>query len=243
MKYLVAERNFAGFLTAVYDFYYVHNKDGCITSDAEKGGMLDEVTDIKTDLSKAVKVRQGIIKLAGAAGYKEITDAYCSCDPEKEGKIFEFLKLMFSHGRAAFNMFAEPCVIAFNDLTKKVWYEIHRLEGFLRFQQLASGAYYAYFGSDNDILELLLPHFKARFNDQQFFIHDIKRKKIAMYDGKNITTMVAPEKLNIDLSGNEEFFSRLWKEYFNNVTIENRKNPKLQRQYAPIKYRWFMNEF
>ncbi len=242
MKYLVAEGNLAGFLTAVYDYYYVH-KEGNITSDAEKGGLLDEMTDIKTDLSKAIKVRQGIINLVGAVGYKEITDAYCSCDAEREDKIFEFLKLLFRHGRAAFNMYAEPTVIAFNDLAKKVWSETHRLEGFLRFQQLASGVYYGYFGSDNDILELLLPHFQARFNDQQFVIHDIKRKKMAIYDGKRIETMVAPEKLNIDLSANEEVFSRLWKEYFHNVAIENRKNPRLQRQYAPKKYRWFMNEF
>lgn len=242
MKYLVTERNLAAFLTAVYDYYYVY-KDGCITSDVQCGGMLDEVTDIKTDLTKASRVRLGIIKLAGAAGYKEITDAYCSCDPEKEVKIFEFLKLLFERGRAAFSMYSSSTVIAFNDLAKKVWYEIHRLEGFLRFQQLESGVYYAYFGSDNDVLELLLPHFKARFNDQQFVIHDIKRKKMAVYDGKNIETLIAPDKMNIDLSANEEVFSRLWKEYFNNVTIQNRKNARLQRQYAPMKYRWFMNEF
>jgi probable DNA metabolism protein len=242
MKYLVAEKNLVGFLTAVYEYYYVH-KDGCIISDAERVGLLDEAVEIEGDLSKAVKVRNGIKKLVGESGYKEIADAYRNCDAEKEGKIFEFLNLLFSHGRAVFNMYSEPSVIAFNDLIKKVRYEVHRLEGFLRFQQLESGVYYAYFGSDNDILELLLPHFKSRFNDQQFVIHDIKRKKLAVYDGKKIETFVAPEKIHIDFSAGEEVFSRLWKEYFNNVSIQNRKNHRLQRQYAPVKYRWFMNEF
>jgi len=34
----------------------------------------------------------------------------------------------------------------------------------------------------------------------------------------------------------EQFFQDLWKEYFHNVSIEDRKNTKRQQQFLPKKY-------
>lgn len=243
MKICVIENNLAGFLTAVYHSYYTHKDIDFITSDYNKATMLDSVVEPETDTLLARKVREGIIKKAGKSHYDLIYNAYLSCDEQKEQKLFEYLKLFFKKGRQCLTMYAEPSVIAFNDMLKKVNHEKHRMLGFLRFQEMQNGIYYAYFGSDNDVLELIIPHFTTRFNDQQFVIHDIKRKKMAYYDGAKTHFSLAPESVNITISDKEVLFSELWREYNQNVAIDNRKNIKLQNQYAPKKYRWFMNEF
>ena len=243
MKICVIENNLAGFLTAVYHSYYGHKDIDFITSDYNQATMLDTVIEPQTDTALARKVRDGIIKKVGKSHYNLIYTAYLSCDKQKEQKLFEYLQLLFKEGKNILSMFAVPSVIAFNDMVKKVKHEAHRMHGFLRFKEMENEIYYGYFGSDNDILELILPHFEKRFNDQQFVIHDINRKKMAYYDGTKTHFSLAPETVNITISDKEVLFSELWREYNKNVAIDNRKNLKLQNQYAPKKYRWFMNEF
>lgn len=243
MKILVPENNLAGFLTAVYHAYYTHKDADTITSDSGTVTMLDEKVEIETDLDLARRVRSGITKKAGSLGYRDISDAYLSCDDKKEQKIFKYLKLLFKNGRGVYSMFAEPDVIAFNDILNKVRGEVHRFHGFLRFQEMANGTFYSCFSGDNDIIELLVPHFKARFNNQKFVLHDIKRQKLVYFDGGKCHYLVAPEKFNIILSEDEVMFSELWRQYHKNVSIESRKNLRQQRQFLPKKYRWFMNEF
>ncbi len=242
MKLLLTDNNFAAFLTAIHYAYYVSRPD-IITSDCAAISMLDEVVEIFADLELARKVRKGIIDKVGHSGYKEISDAYLSCDKNKEQIIFEYLNLLFRFGKAVFDMHNNEKVISFEHLLKKVWHEAHRMHGFLRFQEMDNGIYYCFFGTDNDILELILPHFKARFNTQCFVLHDIKRKKLAYYDGKECHLLPVAESISISLSDRERLFSSLWKEYFGNVAIAERTNPRLQTQFAPKKYRWFMNEF
>jgi len=243
MKVCIIENNLAGFLTAIYHFYYTHKDIDVITSDYNKATICDIVIEIPVELELAIKVRNGIIKKVGRVNYGDIYGAYLSCDSEKEQKLFEYLKLLFKEGKNTLTMYASPVVIAFNDMLKKVRHETHRMYGFLRFQEMENGIFYGFYGSDNDVLELILPHFKARFNDQKFIIHDISRKKMAYYDGRIIHTFVALDTVNIAISDKEILFSQLWKEYNKNVAIDSRKNIKLQNQFAPKKYRWFMNEF
>lgn len=236
MKVYIVDKNLVCFLTSIYHYYYTNKGIERITSDNNSITMLDQAITISEDLEKAKKVRQGIIKKVGKSRYKEIADAYLSCDKQKEQKIFEYLKILFIEGKKVFTMFSNQTIIDFNYMLKKVKNEAHRMSGFIRFQQMQNGIYYSYFSGDNDILELIISHFKIRFNAQQFVLHDIKRKKMAYYDGNTVQTFIAPNKLNITLSDNEILFSKLWKEYFHNVAIENRKNIKVQNQFLPKKY-------
>jgi len=243
MKILIPEQNLAGFLTAVYHAYYTQKDAGTISTATQKATFLDESIEIPADAALASKVRAGIVSKAGRDAYDEVATAYLSCDREKEEKIFAYLKLLFAHGRNVLTMFGNPAVVAFRDVLNKVTHEAHRFKGFLRFQELASGVYYSYFGGDNDVIELLLPHFRGRLNTQKFILHDIKRGKLAYWDGAAMHLVPAPRTVNVLLSENELLFSALWKEYHEHVAIEERKNLKLQRQFVPKKYRWFMNEF
>jgi probable DNA metabolism protein len=65
-------------------------------------------------------------------------------------------------------------------------------------------------------------------------------KELAYIDG--IIHKVADFDLPL-LSDNEEKFQKLWKLFFENVTIKKRKNLKLQQNFVPLLYRKYMTEF
>lgn len=124
---------------------------------------------------------------------------------------------------------------------KKVRFEIHRFHGFIRFMETASGALYAPFSPDNDICDLLAPYFRGRFPQFPFVIHDVKRKKAAIYDGKTI--FIAPlNEANILLSANETEWQSLWKNYYAAVNIPSRERLKQMKGYMPTRYWQFLPE-
>ena len=124
---------------------------------------------------------------------------------------------------------------------KKVGNEIHKFHGFIRFMETASGALYAPFSPDNDICDLLAPHFKARLPQFPFVLHDVKRKKATVYDGQTLFT--APlDEANILLSADETGWRSLWKKYYAAVNIPSRERLKQMRGYMPARYWKFLPE-
>ena len=243
MNILVCEKNLVGFLSAVYDSYYTSRNADIITSDINDCTLTDSFCASAESMSKARRVRDGIIKKGGMFAYDTVLDAYLSGDRLKERKIFDFLRLFFARGRSAFEAYDRPCVTAFNDMVRKVRHEIHRVSAFVRFQETKSGVYYGFFRADNDILERIAANLAPRFNTQKFVLHDFERRKMAFFDGKDIFYDSAPEQVEIELSDSEENFVKLWRNYTRNVTVESRENLGLQQKLAPKKYRIFMNEF
>lgn len=261
MKILICERNLVGFFSAVYHTYYGHRDAGLITSDPARITLFDEGVTVPADIALAEKVRGGIIRKVDsvryAAGerrfcpgysdrhsmYKEVIDAYLNSDPDKEQVLYEYIRLLLDHGRGVQDMYGNDAVMRFNDLLRQVRGERHRLEGFVRFQELDGGALYGHFTSDHDILEILTEELLPGYNTERFILHDVGRKKLIYYDGAACHKLLAPDGVDITLSEDESAFQRLWKQYFKSVSIDSRVNPRLQSHFLPKKYRHFMHEF
>jgi len=243
MKIILCKNSFESFLSAFYDSYYAHKGADLIRSATSGQDLLSEFYQTTDSMEKANKVKSAIIKKGRYSLFNEVSNAYRSNNQKKEEILFAYLKLFFKHGRSLFNMFALPEVIAFNDMAKKVYFEVHRLQAFIRLKEMSNGIFYGYYSSDNDILDLLIPHFVPRFNSQQFILHDYKRGKLAFYDGEVCRFATLNAKIEIELSDTQLIFDRLWKDYHKNVSIKERANPTLQRAFLPKKYRHFMSEF
>lgn len=160
----------------------------------------------------------------------------------KDTVAFAYFRLLAQKKRPVRGMLAEIAVLDAEELMRKISRELDRMHGFIRFTESASGALYAPIAPDNDVCDLLLPHFRARLPHFPFVIHDVKRKKAAVYDGKN--SFCAPlERAEVVLSANEECWQSLWKSYFSAVNIPSRERLKQQRAYLPVRYRKLMTEF
>ena len=108
-----------------------------------------------------------------------IKDAYRSEDKYKELAIYYVLLNYQKYGEKVIYMRNLKCTNKLLALAKYVHSETHKWKGFLRFQEMENHFYYAEFEPINDILELLAPHFKTRFQREDWLIKDVKRKKYA----------------------------------------------------------------
>ncbi len=124
---------------------------------------------------------------------------------------------------------------------RKVSHEVHKFHGFIRFMETQSGALYAPFSPDNDICDLLAPHFRMRLPQFPFVIHDVRRKKACVYDGQSL--FVAPlSQAEVLLSSDEQGWQTLWKKYYAAVNISSRERLKQMRGYMPARYWKFLPE-
>lgn len=225
-----------GFFTAVFDAYT--DKDAYLTSSkAFQSGLFDTFIEVESEETKAQRVMKKLFSLS-SQGAREILSILRTEADEKEQAAFLYAKKIVRYGEGARSRLADAEVHRALDLSGRVWKEVHRLKGFLRFREMENGVLYAPCSPDNDIVDLLLPHFIDRLQGLAFVVHDCRRGIAGIYDGKE-WVLVAAGRAEIRLSEKEEAFSALWKKYYQTVNIPSRKNLRQQKNYMPVRY-WSM---
>lgn len=238
MIYYFCDGTPESFFTAVFDAY---NKECFITSDSEIQLSLGcETVRVLADAEKCRRVLQGL-KQYDHNAEEDILTALRNCSAQKEQVCFLYIKCIFERKTAIKNAYSLPAVVDFNDLLYKITGETHRLKGLLRFKETANGTFYAPYSPDNNITDLLMPHFAARFKAEKFVIHDIERGIAGLYNGEYwITAHIG--KAEICLSENESAFESLWKEYYKSVNVKERPHEKQMKRSMPVRYWKFLPE-
>lgn len=169
-------------------------------------------------------------------------DRLLRCRDEGIQTAFRYLLLIAKRGGPVRGMLSHPDVLKAEQALRRVAHEIDRMKGFVRFSESASGTLYAPLSPDNDIVDILARHFSKRLPEYPFVLHDVKRKKAAVWDGEHL--FLAPlQQAEVILSADEEGWQKLWKTYFSAVNIPSRKRIRQQNGYLPKRYRKFMTEF
>lgn len=163
------------------------------------------------------------------------------CDT-KEMTALQYIRLILKNRAPVRDQLSHPMVIEAMDERDKVTLEAHRFKGFLRFMEGDHGIMYAPFSPDNDILELILPHFLRRLTTQPFIIHDTLRHKAALWNGKECAIAQTDDRISVRFSPDEENFQHLWQEYYRAVNIAQRPHEKQMKGYMPVRYWKFMPE-
>jgi probable DNA metabolism protein len=142
-------------------------------------------------------------------------------------------------------MLTHPSVAPLWKLSQQVGREAHRYLGFVRFQEVDGGFYYAAIAPDHRILPLIAAHFAARFSDQQWVIHDRKRGEGIVYDPLRREWLLLPMDVHTEpaVTPAEEQFQELWRSYFATLAIAERRNLRLQQSKVPLKVRPWLVEF
>ena len=169
--------------------------------------------------------------------YLRLYYAYLSNNKNKELIIYTFLNDYLIYKE---NIINRRNIDSVNDLikiSKYVGSEAHKLKGFLRFKKMKD-FYYAEMEPTNNVISILANHFKKRLSNEYWVIADTKRGIYAFYNKEKIEYINKEDilKFNLDLSSDEIFFEKLWKEFFNTIAIKARKNLKCQMNFMPKKY-------
>ena len=128
--------------------------------------------------------------------------------------------------------------------SNKVQREIHNLMGLIRFNPGPKGIWLARCAPALAILPLLEDYFNARFGEDPWAIIDEKRD-LALIRLKGREALYGDVSLFPVLSGENtasDSWEELWQLYHRSVTIESRKNLKLQKQFIPSRYRKYLPE-
>ncbi len=239
---LIYDGTFEGFLSLVYDVYYEKLNPNKIYKELPQTLILEGIKYIETEENKALKVLDAIKNRFPKKAFDLIRNIFMCDSREFEIYLLKFIILGFKDKNQLFNI-NDKNVMYLQDLQKELSRNIHKMYAFARFQELDDGTLYSKIESKFNVIYFLGRHFFKRFNNQKFIIHDINRKiafiKNESYLGiQNVASFESP-----NISSNEEKFDKLWKTFFEAVSIESRENIKCQKNYVPLLYRTYMNEF
>ena len=214
------------------------------TPPPQQGLFCDTIT-VETDPHLAEQYWQKLHNRLGPTGLAPVRSAFLADHPQKELLICRYLLMGMQEGRRTSSMLAHPQVSPLLKLAQQVNREAHRNLGFVRFQEVTGGFYYAALAPDHRILALIAPHFADRFRDQQWVIHDCRHGEGIVFDRHRQQWLLLPMETSAEpeVTPQEEQFQQLWQSYFATLAIEERKNLKLQQSKVPLKARPWLAEF
>lgn len=195
---------------------------------------------VATRSRQAERVAEGIAGKISPSCLRRCYRAFLSGEPGAEMDILAYVFYGFSRGRDVDLLHGDPIVRRIDVLNHKVSREVERMMGMLRFSLIQDQedrpVLYAHFAPDCDLIQLVMPHFLDRYRREPFVIHDVKREKAAFADRGRWEMRALPRDFAPEHTAGEEACRALWRRYFTNAAIQERINPRGQKNFMPKRY-------
>lgn len=146
--------------------------------------------------------------------------------------VLRYIIACFKKPKEGIN-YQDSLILKVIKMARQVQLESHRFTGFVRFS-VVDGLYVSKISPDHDVLEFIAPHFTDRYRDQRFIIYDeIRHRALFSQNGQSLfrNGIVLDEKLL-----QKDSFTSYWKQYFEHISIRERKNPSAQKRSMPLRY-------
>ncbi len=236
--------SFYGLLAVVFESYYTRVFPAGIETDENvQERLFCDYEYVETDIKKARRVEESILKKVSARALHNIYYAYLSNEPEKELAIFNYIRAGYKFGKSVDGRLTLDCVDFVLRAAKNVGNEAHLFKEFIRFAELEGGVYYAAIEPKNNVLPAIEEHFVSRYSSMPFLIHDTVRGECLVYNGKSAVIHEAKGLPKLNLSESEKEYRALWKCFFDTVEITERHNEACQNTHLPKRFRKNMIEF
>ncbi|MBS6161743.1 MAG: TIGR03915 family putative DNA repair protein [Firmicutes bacterium] len=250
MVIFTCKDDFESMMTCIYDAWAArlgHSNIRLLTEPIGNLELFCEYRHVEKDREKTDKVIRSIQKKICPEAYEWVYAAAMSFHPYKLDSIYRFLVLGFSVGSNILHMFHIPQVATVFELKRKVYNECHQFREFLRFSRLNNQAFFSVIEPKCNILTLLLPHFEDRMPSEDWMITDKTRMLSVIHpkDSSSFLTTVTKDELSYmeEEKNEKDQYIRLWKVFFQSVSIDARKNLRCQRNHLPLWFRKNMTEF
>ena len=254
MIIFVFDNTFEGLLTSVFEAYSRRVFPDALFPEGEPLPLFhDEVFTVITEEEKAKRVWRGLQKKLSSGALSYLAQCWLAEEAETPMLLFRYIRKAIDAPRSIETNFADPDVLEFSRMWKRVDWERLRMLQFIRFQKAADGTFFAAVEPEKNALPLAIDHFKDRFADQPWLIYDIKRAYGFYYDLKEVRQVTFEEGSReghlvtgmLDeslMDKDEKLFQQLWKTYFKAICIKERLNPRKHKQDMPVRYWKHMTE-
>ena len=248
MLQLVYDGTMAGLLSAVFEAYErrVAGDAVIVRNTSAQPDAFAQRVEVHTDALRSRRVWQGLSKKLSPDALDQLFYCHLSELPGIENVMLQYIRYAFSHAGRIEEDFGHRAVLNIAQTAKRVWREKHRMEAFVRFNEIKGNLFYAFIEPDFNVLPLIAPHFRSRYADQSWLIYDGIRKYGLHYDKESESLdevylewndPVSTGKPSKDvLAPGEEGYQQLWKDYFKSTGIASRANPQLHLRHIPHRY-------
>lgn len=191
---------------------------------------------IKTEQADAQKVIDAVKRDLAPTSYRHVLYTFLSDTPEAPLTIYQYLLFGWKARHDIDNYITEDAVAKVHSLSAKVSKEAHRMLQFVRFAETQNKLFYSAIETDHNVLPIIAPYFAERNATVQWIIHDTTRNSAILF--KDEEWQIVDFTLNkaIPYHKDEQEYQEMWCSYFKTIAIKERKNLKLQRQFAPKRY-------
>lgn len=251
-KVYICNDNITGIFSAIYDAWRTRLREEQLGIALK--GMVDqelfcEYIEVEESQKKAIAVENLIKRHLGSQAYWNIYHAVLSSERDKGdailGAMLESRKIPDS--RRIMEHLSHPKVQRVFELSRKVSNEAHYYREIVRFSELQNGILFSEIEPRNQILSCLGDHFTNRFPLEDWMIYDKIHRMFLVHEKGKRWILVQDEELDRDaikwFSATEALYVKLWKCFFESISIKERESYERQRQHLPLRYRTHVVEF
>lgn len=198
---------------------------------------------------KAACIERMIRRNLGARTYRAFYLALLSDDAAKGDAVLRTMQAArkIPDSTKIMDYLSNPDAARVFELSRQVSNEAHMYIEFIRFRELENGILFSEISPKSQVLTCIAGHFSDRFPRENWAVCDKTHRVFLVHRAGQRWGLVWGEELNRggteNISRKEREYERLWKNFFESIAVEERKNPLLQRSNLPLKYRREMPEF
>lgn len=241
-----------GVFSAVYDAWKTglgETELGIALRGCMEQELFCEYVEVEESAKKVFAVEKLIKRHLSMDAYWNIYHAVLSNDAKKGDAILGTMLAAksISDSRKIMNHLSHPQVRRVFELGRKVSNEAHYYVEFVRFAELENGILFSEIEPKAQVLTCIANHFASRFPLENWLIYDKTHKSFLVHEAKKQWILVVDEELTVDVSTQksraEARYVKLWKTFFESVSIRERESYERQRQHLPLHFRNHMTEF
>ena len=252
---LICEDSMDGILTGIYEAYQYKKEHGINSHDQMHLDVIEpdihrlftEYIIVDTDSQKASKVIKTLKEQLGDGTYYDLCLAMASGEADKADAVYHTVVAALSHhDRNVFDRLQDNYINRAFACKRGAGNELHHYREFLRFAELENGILYAKIGARDNILPFLMPHFADRLPAENFVIYDELHELFGLHPKYKQWYLAQGMDFNEEtlvFSEAEAEYQELFKHFCKSLAVESRKNPKLQMNMLPLRFRKYMVEF
>ena len=241
-----------GIFSAIYDAWKTklpEERLGIALKGVIDQEMFCEYFEVEESQKKAIAVENLIKRHLGSYAYWNIYHAVLSNDREKGnvilGAMLESRKI--PNSKQIMEHLSHPQVQKLFELGRKVANEAHYYKEIVRFSELQNGILFSEIEPRHQILSCIGNHFTKRFPQENWMIYDKVHRMFLVHEKGKHWILAQDDDLNVDVikwfSATEALYVKLWKGFFESVSIKERESYERQRQHLPLHYRTHIIEF
>jgi probable DNA metabolism protein len=207
-------------------------------STGRQPSLFEKAEPVAAEPERARRLLRELAQCGSRPIVRRLLHAAMSEEPDIGTALAGYVREVRRRGAEADGFLAHPDVARVHEVARAVGHELHRLKGLVRFRRMQDDTLWGPISPDYNVVLPLGLYFRGRMPSEAWIVHDVRRRLAVRWDRRRLEWVdpgdVPPEQPA--LAEDESAYQRLWQTYFRTIAVRERRNPRLQHQFMPVRY-------